>query len=41
MKKKYKHLRINEDTWRLLNEVGRKQETYDRIIRRLLKKKRY
>lgn len=35
--RKYKHLRITEDTWKLLNEVGRKNETYDSIIKRKLR----
>lgn len=35
--KKYKHLRIEEDTWRLLNESGKKSETFDAIIKRKLK----
>jgi len=37
---KRKHIKIWEDTWQMLNEVGKKGETYDQIIKRKLKENR-
>ena len=37
IKTKYTTIRLEKETVKLLQEVGKKKETYDEVIRRLMK----